>query len=194
MKPPHLSVEDVDLEIKWSIPRKVVDLPTCWTDNLPTSEEIWIGGRDGPGWQCGSGGKEGSSLMRNFQWHRYDNFPRIFADIMKHLDAEDVSIFTGHCESNDGTLGWHIDEYHVWALNIEGTTTWSWFDLVQGKVLSEDISPGSMMIMPMGVTHKVDLVTQERTSISFITRYGVPPIASQMKMGSPIPGRKAVVE
>ena len=112
---------------------------------------------------------------------------------MEHLDAEDISMFSGQCAGNDGTLGWHIDEYHVWALNIEGITTWSWFDLKEGRVMSEDVSPGYMMIMPMGFSHKVNMVSEDRTSVSFITRYGVPAIAEMMRNGSPRPGRKAVV-
>ncbi len=183
--------------MSWNRPR-VVNMPTCWLDNLPTTEEIWVGSQNGPGWMFSAGGgAEGVTLMRSFQWHKYDNFPRILADIMKHLDAEDISVFSGQCAGNNGTLGWHIDEYHVWAINIEGTTTWSWFDLGEGKVKTHEMSPGSMMLMPMGISHKVDLVSDDRTSISFITRYGIPPIATQMqsmsKPGSPIPGRKAVV-
>jgi hypothetical protein len=158
-------------------------MPTDWFERLPSSDKIWTGGHESlvreVGWQLAkvtNSGGEDTSLMRNYQWHREKNFPPVLAEMMKHHDCTDISMFCGQSEGNDGSLGWHFDDYYVWAFNIEGLTKWEWFDPKTGEIKSLKLEPGYILTMPMGITHRVIILSEERTSVSLITRFGVPEI------------------
>ena len=162
-------------------------MPGEWLNKLPTAEEIWIGGHKDnctnlhDGWQMSFGSNDAEFaedrfdkrvLFRHYRWHRDPNFPEIFADMMKHLHGEDISMFVGDQEETRGSLGWHVDNYHVWAFNIEGETEWEWFDLYDGKFKSHVVKPGYILTMPLGISHRVKVLSGYRTSISIISRYG----------------------
>ena len=155
------------------------EMPDVWRDRLPTAEEIWVGGqRDGRnGWVCESTAKdkhtgEPNSLMRHFRWHLSDNFPPVLREMMDHHDCEDISMFIGHCAGANNTLSWHFDDYYVWAFNIEGVTEWDWFRCQTGEVETFRLEPGYIITMPLGVSHRVRMISEHRTSISIITRFG----------------------
>jgi len=150
------------------------EMPDVWRDNLPSPEEIWIGGRTAQGgWQFNTNVSENNTVLRNYRWHREENFPEILRDMMDYHDCEDISMFIGQCDGCNKTLGWHFDDYHVWAFNIEGVTEWQWFDCRSGEIQKQVLEPGYIITMPLGVTHRVEMISEYRTSISIITRYGV---------------------
>lgn len=158
-------------------------MPTDWFERLPSSDEIWTGGHESIvrdyAWHCSNGlnsSGEPSSLMRNYQWHKEKNFPRILAEMMEYHDCTDISMFCGQAEGNDGSLGWHFDDYYVWAFNTDGVTRWEWFDPSKGAIESQVLEPGYIITMPLGITHRVVILSEERTSVSLITRFGVPEI------------------
>jgi len=157
------------------------EIPEEWLGRLPSAEDIWVGGHqaDRKGWVSERKMQEdgsGNGVMRHFRWHLSSNFPPVLQEMMDHHDCEDISMFIGHCDGYNGTLGWHFDDYHVWAFNIEGVTEWQWFCCRSGKIEKRVLEPGYILTMPLGVTHRVKMLSEHRTSISIITRYGVPPM------------------
>ena len=147
------------------------EMPEEWVNSLPTAEEIWVGGNAGEmSWKMSK--ENGNFMFRHYRWHKSDNFPEIFSGMMKHLQAEDISMFAGDNDTTVGSLGWHVDDYHVWAFNIEGETEWEYFDLTSGTFKSETVKPGYILTMPLGISHRVKVLSEYRTSVSMITRYG----------------------
>jgi hypothetical protein len=147
-------------------------MPSVWYDNLPSADDIWIGGsKSQGGWQM-SNLEDDRQVMRHFHWNFSDNFDSCLKEMFEYHDAESISMFVGHCSDQNATLGWHYDDYHVWAFNIEGVTEWEWFQTHTGKFESVVLEPGYILTMPLGMTHRVKMISEERTSISLITRYG----------------------
>ena len=95
--------------------------------------------------------------------------PESFKLIQDVVKGHSFSVFHGVDNGSNGTLDWHTDSYHVWAFNLEGTTRWEWFDIIEGKVKSAVIEPLKTVItMPSGTTHQVKLLSDTRTSVSAI--------------------------
>ena len=73
-----------------------------------------------------------------------------------------------HDETNMG-LGWHVDGYSVYGFNLEGETTWEYFNLQEGKVV--EVKLGEMdrgIFMPCGISHRVRVRSETRTSMSLV--------------------------
>lgn len=157
------------------------EMPTTWAERLPSAEEVWIGGHkvdDGlKGWILSPMMEKdgtGNGVLRHYRWNLSSNFSPILQEIMDYHDCDDISMFIGHCEGQNSTLGWHFDDYYVWAFNIEGVTEWQWFCCQSGEIKKQVLEPGYILTMPLGVTHRVEMLSEHRTSISIITRFGVP--------------------
>lgn len=155
-------------------------MPTTWFERLPSAEEVMVSCQNSRmGWKrsstnisAGVPGKEGS-VYRSYIWHEAPDFPEVLKEMMEYHEAECISTFVGMHPEETGSLNWHVDDYHVWAFNIEGTTEWEWFDLAsRGTFKSQVIEPGFILTMPLGISHRVKVLSDYRTSISIITRYG----------------------
>jgi len=151
---------------------KYQQMPETWFERLPTPEEIWTGISKSETSVWKSSTRNGFMQRNHGPWCLSTNFPEIFVEMMKRVLGEDMSFFVGQNENCSGSLSWHVDGYHVWAFNIEGETEWEWFDIIEGKLKKQNITPGNILTMPMGVTHRVKVLSDTRTSASIVTRYG----------------------
>jgi hypothetical protein len=147
-------------------------IPDYIVEQLPDEDELWsLGSRTEQGWSC-----RGQDWGEPIRWvHRCPDLvesglsPESLEVMREQLDCEFVAMFASDAETTIGTLNWHIDGYHVYAFNIEGTTEWQWFDIHEGKIKSIVLEPKKNMItMPSGVTHRVILHTPYRMSVSII--------------------------
>ena len=121
------------------------------------------------GWMFEQGGKDFDiPVMRHYGWNRSPDFPPVLRDMMEYCNTKDISMFISD-DTMQGSLHWHVDWYDVFAFNVEGETTWEWFDMYEGCVKSIILKPlDNVLIMPSGYTHRVILNTPERASISLV--------------------------
>ena len=154
---------------------RLFDIPQEIRDIAYSTEEVWRWGRDAGGWMTWKGTTPVGAeyfLQRNVL---LDNYPHLLPDFIKKMeqyqdDGETmISAFVSDCPETDGALGWHVDGYHVYAFNVEGNTVWEYFDLDSGSVKSCELNDMDKMIfMPCGVTHRVRILSEGRTSISLV--------------------------
>jgi hypothetical protein len=156
-------------------------IPDYIVEQLPDEDEMWsLGSRTQQGWTC-----RGQNWGEPMRWvHRCPDIvesglsPEPLEIMRDQLDCEFIAMFASDGETSVGSLNWHIDAYHVYAFNIEGTTEWQWFDIHEGKLKSIVIEPKKNMItMPAGVTHRVILHTPYRMSVSIIRSADIKDIA-----------------
>lgn len=138
-------------------------MPSLWYDELPSAE--YIAFEAGYDWKLRDVPGKDIPLWRLENWQVKHNFPPAIKDMFDQTQATGVTVIAGHGPNDNGSLGWHIDKYDVWGFNIEGITRWSWFDLHEGKVMSQVVEPGYIISMPIGIPHKVDLITDTRVSV-----------------------------
>jgi len=146
-------------------------IPDHLAEQLPSEEEMWLlGSKTKTGWVC----KKQEWTPRRYV-HRCPDLvesgmsPEILETMRHQLNCEFIAMFASDAVTTTGSLNWHIDGYHVWAFNIEGTTEWEWFDIQEGRLKSIVLEPKKNMIsMPSGVTHRVKLITEHRMSVSII--------------------------
>jgi len=113
--------------------------------------------------------KQNLNVYRHYGWNRHPDFPPILQKMMDHLDCNNISMFMSMEGICNGSLTWHVDDYHVWAFNIEGETTWEYFSLLTGKIESVRLKPYENIItMSSRVSHRVIIHTETRASISMI--------------------------
>ena len=144
-------------------------MPDYFFDNMVDVDYLWMN----VDWSLCTSTRNGiNHLYRNYAYNQDSRFPPILGDMMDWLRCDDISMFIGQCEGSNDTLGWHWDSYHVWAFNVDGVTEWQWFDNISGQVETQVLEPGYIITMPYGITHRVQMVSDSRTSISLITRYG----------------------
>lgn len=160
---------DPSVDRKWSV--KYQEMPEKWFLHLPDSEYIMTQAK---GWRA-EADKDGSILMRHFEWHTKDpeTFPEVLQNMMKCHECTGISLFMGTHEKCNNSLGWHVDDYNVWGFNITGVTKWTWWSIAhpeKGVLKEQIVEPGHIITMPRGVSHKVDVLSEERTSISIINQ------------------------
>ena len=155
----------------------VQDMPQCLADALPSPDEMMILMHGHWRTEVLNNKDEPDTYVSRFtNWGQDDipcdpPMPEVFRFIKDVASGHSYSGFYGCGAGDNGALNWHIDDYHVWAFNLEGVTEWQWFDIYEGKIKSQIIEPYKQVItMPSGVTHRVRLVegTEERVSVSLI--------------------------
>ena len=142
-------------------------MPDYFFENMVEPEYLWSNAN----WQW-STNSENIGIQRTFKYNSDPRCPTVFHDMLDWLRCGDISMFIGHCKGADGTLTWHWDDYHVWAFNVEGVTEWQWFDVYSGQIETQVLEPGYIITMPYSITHRVEMISDTRTSVSMITKYG----------------------
>ena len=149
-------------------------MPKKWFDALPDTDYIMS---EAPGkWHAEKKSSvDSNTIYRHYGWCDKDKkaFPKVFKEMMEYHKCINISMFIGLHEGANSSLGWHVDNYEVWAFNILGATKWTWFEISgaeghRGEIREQIVEPGHIFFMPKGVSHKVDVLSDERTSISII--------------------------
>ena len=150
-------------------------MPESWFDVLPEPEHIMVNAH-AEGWLMDMQGSD-TSLFRHIGWNKEkpETMPKVLHDMMKHHECDDITIFVGLHEGFNSSFTWHIDDYDVWAFNILGVTKWTWFNVSgespnRGSIMEQIVEPGYILTMPKWVSHKVDVLSEERTSISLVKK------------------------
>lgn len=125
-----------------------------------------------PGWVFSHswGRAQQYEMMRNgIGWEDRTFYPKEFVDYIDDLGCLQITAFSdGGVEKPKG-LHWHIDDYWVYSWNIEGQTTWHWFDMLEGTIKQEKIGEmDKVMLMPPQTPHTVSVESEYRTSISIV--------------------------
>jgi len=101
--------------------------------------------------------------------------PEIIPEFLQQLRQRYAEVSTLSCftsagvEGADATLPWHVDGYDVFAFNMEGETVWEYFCQHEGKVKSIELGEmDKLLYMPCGLTHRVVLKSESRTSVSIV--------------------------
>lgn len=151
-------------------------MPEKWFKRLPEVEDLMAGA---PGkWHTEKKGPTNpNTVYRHYDWNGKspETFPKVLQEMIEYHNCMSISMFVGLHEGANSSLGWHVDSYEVWAFNIMGTTKWTWFEIdngagMQGQIREQIVEPGHMFFMPKGISHMVDVLSEERTSISIIAK------------------------
>ena len=114
----------------------------------------------------------GYEFMRNGTgWHNRSEYPSEFVDYVDRAHCMAISCFSdyGMFDEPKG-LDWHVDVYWVYAWNVEGHSTWHYFDMIHGEVKSVKVGEmDTVIMMPPGTPHRVTVESPSRISLS-ITR------------------------
>ena len=148
------------------------EISDYYTSRFPTPEEfISLCSKTRIGWSCSVNNRVNPPrfVHRHFDLRESPYCPLVFHEMLKDLDCQDISAFCSMEDGTHGTLQWHMDGYNVYAFNLEGTTEWEWFDLVEGKIKSIIVRANeNMVVMPSFITHRVNLLSDSRVSISMV--------------------------
>jgi hypothetical protein len=155
---------------------EVTEFPQALRDLATTPEEFWEwGSRIRPGWDLWRKWKDQELVglvHRHCELHESrELIPRYITELDVYDDDAMLSGFVGDNIDSNASLGWHVDNYDVYAFNIEGRTVWEYFSLITGEI--ETVELGEMdkiLYMPCGVTHQVKVLTDYRTSLSIVKR------------------------
>jgi len=153
----------------------LMDIPQEVLDYCPSAEDVMMY----PDWGVADHLKTGASPQEQKSAHVYRNgmgwkdrsvFPRKFIRWVDSVGCNQISLFgsMGAEEASHG-LPWHIDQYWVYSWNIEGETTWEYFDMLAGEVKTLELGEmDKMVMMPVGTPHRVLIRSEDRTSISIV--------------------------
>lgn len=114
-------------------------------------------------------------FMRNGTgwFDRTQNYPSEFINYVDRAGCAGVACFSdyGMFDEPKG-LDWHVDMYWVYAWNVEGHSTWHYFDMISGEVKAQKVGEmDTVIMMPPGTPHRITVESSSRISIS-ITRLG----------------------
>lgn len=156
----------------------VYDFPADIRDMAISVDEFWgIVAQAPDGWHAATLKKDHDpnqpvQMMRNLSLHKRQEIIPPFIDTLRYRYAESstLSCFTSAgVDDLSATLPWHCDGYDVFAFNMEGETSWEYFDWYEGKVKSIDLGEmDKLLYMPCGITHRVILRSESRTSVSIV--------------------------
>ena len=124
------------------------------------------------GWEFENGGhgEQGHGMMRNgIGWFDRTHYPEEFVRYVDQLGFCQISGFADGGVVQPKGLNWHIDAYWVYSWNVEGNTTWHWFDMRDGTMHQASIGEmDKVMMMPPGTPHMVTIESECRTSLSIV--------------------------
>ena len=149
------------------IPQKVRDL-------APSVDDFWSLVAECGGWDMWkSSDYDGNDMFmhRNCEMHDHpDKIPKFLKGLEQWEDNDImISVFVSHNPATKHALQWHVDQYEVFAFNLEGETRWDWFDLHTGTFKSIYLGEMDKLIhMPFGYSHRVEILSEGRTSISLV--------------------------
>ena len=151
------------------------DIPKDYLDRFPSADDFLIMcSKTAQGWSTSVNRRVNPPrcVHRHYDLVEADHgrwCPKVFADMMKEVGCQNISAFCSLPDGSHGTLQWHMDGYNVYAFNLEGTTEWEWFDLLDGKVKSIIVEANkNIVVMPSLITHRVNLLSDSRVSISMV--------------------------
>ena len=129
---------------------------------------------DMEGWEFDRASKRstGHELMRNGTgWYNRSQYPSEFVDYIDRTGCAGVSCFSDYGMFDEALgLDWHVDAFWVYAWNVEGNTTWHYFDMLDGQMKQAKLGPmDKVVMMPPGTPHRVTVESPSRISLS-ITR------------------------
>lgn len=150
------------------IPQEIRDLAL-------SADDIWSLVKECGGWDVWKGTSRDTGddkfMHRNCIMQDYpDKVPEFLKKMEQWSPGETaISVFVSHNADTRNALSWHVDEYEVYAFNIEGETRWEWFDIPTGEFKSIYLGEMDKLIhMPFGYTHRVEIISEGRTSISLV--------------------------
>lgn len=150
-------------------------IPEIMRRLAPEPEEIWKIGREAGGWQTWSGMSSDDccgTIHRHVNLNKYPNLiPEFIKEMPQWNGYEDswISMFVSDQDETNMGLGWHVDGYEVYGFNLEGETIWEYFNIQEGKIVEVEVGEMDRGIyMPCGITHRVRVTSETRTSISLV--------------------------
>jgi|SaaInlStandDraft_1057018.scaffolds.fasta_scaffold131466_2 hypothetical protein len=152
----------------------VTPIPQEVRDIAYSEDEIWHWVQKCGGWAIWHATDfEGEKFIhRNCIAMDYpEHLPEFLKKMEQFVNEPDtiISVFVSDNSDTQSALGWHVDPYEVFAFNIEGETVWEYFDIPEGKLKSIQLGAMDKIIhMPCGVSHRVRILSEGRTSISIV--------------------------
>ena len=147
----------------------VMDIPQELIDCCPTADEVMMY----PGWSPHENISSGQSqhvYRTGIGWKDRSVFPKEFVGWVDAIGCNQISLFGSMgAEGASYGLPWHHDQYWVYSWNLEGETTWEYFDMPTGEIKTLHLGEmDQMVMMPIGTPHRVLLRSEDRTSISIV--------------------------
>jgi hypothetical protein len=106
----------------------------------------------------------GQAVMRVMNYQN-QKCPPIIGQLMARYNMDKCSAFASIDEYTRNGFDYHVDEYSLCATNFVGRTEW-YFETGE----KFELGVGDVLYIPKGVSHGVNVLSDERLSASFIRR------------------------
>ena len=104
----------------------------------------------------------GQKVMRVVNYHKSE-CPPIINKLLQRYNMTNTSMFSSIDEYTRNGFDYHVDDYEICATNFVGVTEWYFED---GQKFKLDV--GDVLYIPKGLRHGVNVLSDERMSVSFI--------------------------